>query len=293
MTGNLRVLITGAGGQVGRALVASAPGAVDVVALGRDELDIADPAQVERVVADVGPALIVNTAAYTAVDKAETDAETARAVNEDGPRHLAHAARTQHARLIQLSTDYVFDGMSSRPYRPGDEPAPISVYGATKLAGERAVLETLGSSAVVLRTSWVYAANGRNFLLTMLRLLRDRQEVRVVDDQFGTPTTAMSVANAVWRIALARDLAGIFHWSDAGVASWYDFAVAIAEEAGSRRLVPSAARVVPISTADYPTPARRPAFSVLDKRASRVALELEPVHWRVNLRSVLEERARA
>src|SRR5690606_16328838 len=108
--------------------------------------------------------------------------------------------------------------------------------------------------------------------LTMLRLLRDRQEVRVVDDQFGTPTTAMSVANAVWRIALARDLAGIFHWSDAGVASWYDFAVAIAEEAGSRRLVPSAARVVPISTADYPTPARRPAFSVLDKRASRVAL---------------------
>lgn len=284
----MRVLITGARGQVGRALIASAPSAVRLLALGHEDLDIADEAAVAACCAAFEPDLIINAAAYTAVDRAESEPELARRVNADGPACLARAARDRGARLLHVSTDFVFDGAASSPYRPEAAPNPLSVYGRSKLGGEIAVAEILPDRGTVLRTSWVYDATGRNFLRTMLRLLQAKQPVRVVADQVGTPTAARSVAAALWALARHSQAKGIYHWTDAGVASWYDFAVAIAEEATERGLLEGGAGVLPITTAEYPTPARRPPYSVLDKQGS-LALGLTPTHWRQTLRTVLAE----
>lgn len=284
----MRVLVTGAAGQVGRAVCACAPPDAELVRLGHDDLDIGEGAHVDERVRRHAPEVILNAAAYTAVDRAETEPEAAQRINAEGPRHLARAAREQGARLIHLSTDFVFDGTSSVPYRLDSPPRPLSVYGATKLAGETAVLELLPERSVVLRTAWVYAPAGKNFVLTLLRLMRANGSVRVVADQVGTPTSAQSVAEAIWKIIGTPALHGIHHWTDAGVASWYDFAVAIAEEAGSLGLLHRDVTVMPIATEEYPTPARRPAYSVLDKR-SLLAIGLTPLHWRARLRQVLQE----
>jgi dTDP-4-dehydrorhamnose reductase len=285
----MKVLITGSGGQVGQALVRAAPAGAELIALGHDALDIADAEAVQALVATRRPDLIINAAAYTAVDKAESEPEVARRINEAGPANLARAAASCGSRLFHISTDFVFDGESSVPYRPGDTTRPLSVYGVTKLAGENAVRQVLGEAALVLRTAWVYAATGRNFLLTMLRLMRERGSVRVVADQVGCPTSAGSIAEALWKCAAAREIGGIHHWTDSGVASWYDFAVAIAEEWAQRTGAAAPARVLPITTADYPTPAKRPRFSVLDKSATAAVLGLTPRHWRQNLRTVIGE----
>jgi dTDP-4-dehydrorhamnose reductase len=284
----VKVLITGASGQVGRALLASVPTQMQLCALTRQQLDISDPDAVRREVASYQPALIINAAAYTAVDKAESEPERAGAINAEGPRHLAQAAHAiPDCRLLHISTDYVFDGSGTEPYQPGDRTNPLSVYGRTKLAGEHAVLEMLRERAVVLRTAWVYAAQGKNFLLTMLRLMRERGVVRVVADQRGAPTSADSIASALWAMARRPKVQGILHWTDAGQASWYDFAVAIAEEARAAGLLSTPVEVIPITTADYPTPAHRPANSVLDSRASIAQLGLTPAPWRVNLRTTI------
>src|ERR1700722_9076127 len=196
--GNLpvKVLITGASGQVGKALLESVPAQIEPRALTRGQLDISDKSAVNSAVADWQPGLIINAAAYTAVDKAESEPEAAAAINAEGPRHLAQAARSiPGCRLLHISTDHVFDGRGTEPYRPADPTNPLSVYGRTKLQGETAVLEVLRERAVVLRTAWVYAAQGKNFLLTMLRLMRERGAVRVVSDQRGSPTTADSLAS--------------------------------------------------------------------------------------------------
>jgi dTDP-4-dehydrorhamnose reductase len=228
------------------------------------------------------------------VDKAESEPELAGAINARGPRHLAQAAQAiPGCRLLHISTDYVFDGAASEPYKPGDATNPLSVYGRTKLEGERAVLEVLGGRAVVLRTAWVYAARGKNFLLTMLRLMRERGLVRVVADQLGAPTAADSIAGALWAIAQRPNIQGILHWTDAGKASWCDFASAIAEDARAAGLLATAAQVVPITTADYPTAAHRPANSVLDCSEAIAQLGLGPKPWRVNLRTTLAAMTRA
>jgi dTDP-4-dehydrorhamnose reductase len=190
--------------------------------------------------------------------------------------------------LLHISTDFVFDGRSYSPYRPTDATGPLGVYGATKLAGEQAVLKTLGHRATVVRTAWVYAAQGRNFLRTMLRLMNERGAVRVVADQIGTPTAAPSLAEVLWKFAARPDQSGVFHWADSGVASWYDFAVAIAEEGAPRGLINRVVQVTPVTTAEYPAPAARPAFSVLDKRSTLAALDIVPVHWRAKLRLVMD-----
>jgi len=285
----MKALITGAAGQVARALAATTPDGYQVTRVTHAELDIADAPAVARLVSATKPDVILNAAAYTAVDKAESEPERVRAANADGPAHLAAAAATAGARLIQISTDFVFDGTSSKPYRPGDATGPLSAYGRTKLAGEHAVLDRLKDRAVVLRTAWIYAAAGRNFVLTILRLMREKGSVRVVADQIGSPTSATSIARAVWALAANPALSGVHHWTDAGVASWYDFAVAVAEEATSLGLLPKIAEVIPITTADYPTPARRPRFSVLDCRATIDAIGIVPDHWRASLRQVLGE----
>jgi dTDP-4-dehydrorhamnose reductase len=286
----VRVLITGAAGQVGSALVRSVPPGIELRALTRGELNIGDARAVHAAVAAFRPQLIINAAAYTAVDKAESEPFLADAINVQGPQHLAEAAYVQDdCRLIQISTDYVFDGRGVDAYRPDDVTHPLSVYGRTKLAGEQAVISALGARAVVLRTAWVYAAEGKNFLLTMLRLMRERGAVRVVADQKGTPTAATSIARAIWRIAELAQVRGVLHWTDDGVASWYEFACAIAEDALAAGLLSHAVQVTPISTAEYPTTVHRPANSVLYIRDSVALLGIAPEHWRHSLRGTLAQ----
>jgi dTDP-4-dehydrorhamnose reductase len=284
----MRVLLVGASGQVGQACLKSVPAHIELRACTHADLDITDPSKIAKAVGEFRPHVLINTAAYTAVDKAESDDAAARACNAEGPRHLAAAiANLAGARMIHVSTDFVFDGKASSPYKPEASTSPLSVYGATKLAGERATLAALADRAVILRTAWVYSSTGNNFVRTMLRLMA-RGNVRVVADQVGTPTSAASLAEAIWRIA-ATQAGGVYHWTDAGVASWYDFAVAIAEMASHAGLLSNPVEVTPIATSDYPTPARRPAYSVLDKSSAVQRFGLNQIHWRSRLRAVIEE----
>ena len=281
----MKAIVTGARGQLATELAARAPDGWTVEALTRDDLDIRDADAVSAVVARSAPDLILNAAAYVAVDKAESDSDAAYAVNRDGPANLAAAAVRAGARLAHVSTDFVFDGQKSRAYLPDDPTNPLGVYGASKLAGEQAVAAA-APAALILRTAWVYSPHGGNFMKTMLRLMTERGEVRVVADQVGTPTAATGLADTLWALAL-NGASGVHHHTDAGVASWYDFAEAIAEEGHAFGLLPNLPRVIPIPTEAFPTPARRPAFSVLDKTSTWTLLERRPAHWRVALREVL------
>ena len=285
----MRVLIAGSGGQLGRALQASAPPGAEVVAPLEAEFDITDADAVARVVAAARPDAIFNAAAYTAVDKAESDAAAAQAVNVNAVGVLAAAARTSGAAFVHVSTDFVFDGTAHTPYPPDAPPNPLGVYGRTKADGEAAAVEFHGSPLIV-RTAWVYAAQGANFVRTMLRLMAERDELRVVADQIGTPTHVPTLARALWALA-AGGRTGIYHATDAGVASWYDFAVAIYEEGRAAGVLTRAVTVVPIRTSDYPTPARRPAYGVLDKTATW-AITGPARHWRDELRDCIAEIAR-
>jgi dTDP-4-dehydrorhamnose reductase len=284
----MKVLVLGGGGQVGRAVAKTVPAQHQVIVATRAELNIIDEAAVSRTLAQSGADWVVNAAAYTAVDLAEDQPDQARAINDTAVGVLAQAAARAGIRLLHLSTDFVFDGRSSRAYLPSDTPHPLGVYGSSKLGGEVQVLSS-GGTGIVLRTAWVYAAEGRNFVLTMLRLMRERAEVKVVSDQIGTPTWAGGLGHAIWDLIGARAPAGVHHWTDLGVASWYDFAVAVQEEALARGLLTRAASIVPISTAEYPTRAQRPAFSVLDTVATRALAATPALHWRHNLRMMLDE----
>lgn len=278
----MKVLVTGVAGQLGCCLRESCPEGVELVGADLEQCDLARHQEVLDYVDSLQPQVIINAAAYTAVDRAESEPEKAWAVNADGARHIAEAANAIGARLIHISTDFVFDGLQSTPYRPEDSPSPISVYGTSKLAGERAVAAATREQALIIRTAWVYSRHGNNFVKTMLRLLSERDEVRVVADQIGTPTSAHSLAHTLWSILDQPDLSGLAHWTEAGVASWYDLAhavrVAMQKTSGSRRL----ARLVPISTAEYRLPAQRPAYSVLDKTFLWQALGVAQ-HWRESL----------
>lgn len=286
----MKALIFGAGGQLGRALVAAAPATARVVALGRIDCDISDRVAVTRAIDGHRPELVFNAAAYTDVDKAEGEREPARTVNGLAPGWMAGAVRAIGSRFVHLSTDFVFDGRSPRPLAPADPIAPLSVYGRTKAEGERAVASA-DPEALIVRTAWLYAAAGANFVDTIVRLMSERDEIRVVADQVGTPTWARSLAAALWALA-AQGARGIHHFTDAGVASRYDFAIAIQEEALALGLIDRAARIVPIATVDYPRPAQRPAFCVLDKSATWALLGGPAPHWRSNLRACLREHRR-
>jgi dTDP-4-dehydrorhamnose reductase len=277
-------LIVGAAGQLGRALQACAPAGVALVAHDLDTLDITDAGAIEACLADARPDVMLNAAAYTAVDKAESDEAAAHAVNATAVALLAEGARKVDARFVHVSTDFVFDGTSGIPYAPDAAPAPLGAYGRTKLEGERLA----GPDALIVRTAWVYAPTGGNFVRTMLRLMAERPEVRVVADQIGTPTYAPGLAATLWALA-GKGIIGIHHHTDSGAASWYDFAVAIQEDALAIGLLDKAVPVIPIATADFPTPARRPHYSVLDKSSTIAALGGPAPHWRVNLRTMLSE----
>lgn len=276
-------MVAGAGGQLGRALISSAPDGVEVIGLDKDALDITDPDAVDRKVAAVRPTFLFNAAAYSAVDRAEGDEAQALAVNAVAVGSLARAAQAAGALLVHVSTDFVFDGAQGTPYAPDSEPAPLNAYGRTKLAGERAA----GGDALIVRTAWLYGLQGTNFVRTMLRLMSERPEIGVVADQIGTPTYAPGLATAMWALAGQR-ARGIYHYTDSGVASWYDFAVAIRDEAMALGLIEGAAEIRPISTSDFPTAARRPAYSVLEKSKTVDQLGQAPPHWRHNLRTMLQ-----
>ncbi|HMO68492.1 MAG TPA: dTDP-4-dehydrorhamnose reductase [Novosphingobium sp.] len=280
----MKALVTGANGQLGRALAATVPPGWTCVALDRAGLDLADAPSIRAVVEVHRPDLILNAAAYTAVDRAESEEALATAINGTAVGLLREAADALGAHLVHISTDFVFDGSSSRAYAPGDPLAPLGAYGRSKAAGEA----PRRPGATIIRTSWVHAAGGANFARTMLRLMRERDEVRVVADQIGAPTWASGLARVAWALG-ERRAGGVFHHSDAGVASWYDFALAVQEEALALGLLSREVPVVPIATADYPTPAARPAFSLLDSSATRALLGWPAVHWRVQLRSMLKE----
>ena len=285
----MKVLITGAGGQAASELQKTAPKNMELICLERRQLDITDQVAVTAALNTARPELVINAAAYTAVDQAETEPETAHAVNADGAGQLARAASAAGARFFHISTDFVFAGDQSFPYRETAPPAPLGVYGQSKLAGEKAARDATKDTALIVRTGWLYAAHGKNFVKTMLRLQTERPCLNVVCDQVGTPTWARTLAETLWAAASRPELRGVYHLSDAGVASWYDFAVAIQEEGLRLGLLETAVPITPVTSSAYPTPARRPAYSVLDKTAAWRDLGISGRHWRTCLREMLEE----
>jgi dTDP-4-dehydrorhamnose reductase len=282
----MRVLVLG-GGQIAKAVAEATPVQHEVASRTHAELDILDEGALTSTLAKFQADWIVNAAAYTAVDLAEDETAKAIAVNDTAVASLVRIAAIAQSKLLHLSTDFVFDGGSKRAYLPSDPTNPLSVYGVSKLGGERHVVA--GGAGIVLRTSWVYAAGGKNFVLTMLRLMREKSQISVVCDQIGAPTWAASAAASIWGLIHKNAAPGIYHWSDLGVASWYDFAVAIQYEALARGLLSRAIPVLPIYSNEYPMKARRPAFSVLDSSATRSLLKLPPIHWLHNLRMMLDE----
>ena len=288
----MRIAVTGKAGQVVTSLVErGAAAGHEVIALGRPELDLADPASVVRVLEAAAPDAIVSAAAYTAVDRAESESDLVHAVNGTGAGAVAEAARALGVPLVHVSTDYVFDGTLGRPYAESDPTGPTGVYGASKLAGEQAVLAAYGDNSAVLRVAWVYSPFGANFVKTMLRLAGDRNEVSVVADQLGNPTSALHIADGIIRVATNMvadsypELRGVFHMTASGEASWADFAEAIFA-ASAARGGPSA-RVKRITTADYSTPAKRPANSRLDCSLIAKTHGVVLPEWRQSLESVM------
>jgi len=287
----VKILLVGSEGQVGRELQPILSSACEVLAWSRQHLDLADLEQTYQAVVAAKPDWVVNAAAYTAVDQAEQESDLAHRINGQAPGVLAQAAADCQAALLHLSTDYVFDGTQGSPYTEADAPRPMSAYGESKLMGEQAVRSHLANS-IILRTAWVYGAQGqRNFVKTMLRLGADRPLLKVVSDQVGSPTWAKDIAIAISQLVQypAAEVAGTYHFTNSGVASWYDFAIAIFEEAVHLGLLPNAPTVLPITTVDYPTPAKRPANSVLSCVKIAGILGQSPPYWRDSLRQMLSE----
>lgn len=279
----MRVLVAGGHGQLGRSLAARGPSlGYEVIAFDHGALDIQNPAQIADVLSTHVPTLVINAAAYTAVDKAEAERDRAFAVNRDGAANLARSAAARGIRVLHVSTDYVFDGRGTRPYREDDPTSPLGAYGESKLEGERLVQEAGGT---VVRTSWVFAAHGPSFVQTMLRLAREREVLRVVADQRGCPTWAADLADALFALGTLPSLDATYHYCGDGETTWHAFATTIIEEA--RRYVPLACmRIDPITTAEYPTPARRPGYSVLDTARIR-GLGIVPPSWKIGLARVV------
>ena len=288
-TANMKkVLITGANGQLGYELQRTVLAGYECIATDKDDLDITNADAVTAFVAKINPDVIINSAAYTAVDKAEEEVDLAIAINTTGAANLAKACKDNNIQFMQISTDFVFDGKGHTPY-PVDAPAnPDGMYGKTKQDGDDLVLKILGDDTFIIRTSWLYSAHGNNFVKTMLRFMAERDELGIIADQIGTPTWANSLAQAVWQ-AIEKKVTGIHHWSDAGVASWYDFAYAIMEEGVALGLLDNTIKLNAITTADYPTPASRPCYSVMDKTVTWKALDMKSEHWRVALRQMMSE----
>lgn len=293
----MKLLLFGANGQVGQELRRTLAPLGSVVCTTRSGLlpdgtscetaDFDAPASLPSLVERIAPDVVVNAAAYTAVDKAESDSDAAQRANADAPAALAQACADRGTLLVHYSTDYVFDGTGTHPYREDDVTSPLGIYGRTKRAGEQAI-QASGCRHLIFRTAWVYADHGRNFLLTMLRLAKERDELRVVADQTGTPTPAALIADVTAdALARPRDGSGLWHLTATGATTWHGFAKEIMAQALARGLLPRAPTVVPITTADFPTPARRPAYSCLDTSALARDFDIDVPDWRDGLSNVL------
>lgn len=296
----MKILLFGGNGQVGTELRRSLSPLGQVVATTRSgtlegggACEVADfdaPDSLAGLIERTRPDVVVNAAAYTAVDAAEDDAAAAFRANSEAPRAIAAACAARNALLVHYSTDYVFDGTGERPYRESDPTAPLGVYGASKLAGEQAVRDS-GAHHFIFRTAWVYAAHGKNFLRTMLRLAKERDELRVVADQVGTPTSAWLIAYSTAAALAAPRKSGLWHLTASGQTSWHGFAEGIVRQAHESGLIERAPRVLPIATADYPTRAARPAYSVLDNAAFQRDFGIELPNWYEGMVQVLDELA--
>lgn len=285
----MKIIITGAAGQLAQDLVRTASPHDRIFALHKGELDITRIDQIQRVIKEIQPDWVINTAGYTRVDQAEQEQEQALAVNRDGPRLLAEILAGTCIRLIHYSTDYVFDGKNHAPYTTTDTPNPINVYGASKLAGEMAISNALGEQAIIIRTAWLYSNQGVNFVTRMLQLMQTRDTLRVVSDQTGTPTWTRSLAASTWQLLQIPGLHGIHHFCDAGQTNWFEFACAILEIALQYNLLTQRPTILPIRSVDYNSPAKRSAYSVLDCRQTWRLLAHEPDDWRESLGKLLTE----
>lgn len=300
MSGRPRILIVGAAGQLGFELQRSFKDFGDLTAVDRESVDLAVPAKVRDLVRCIKPDIILNAAAYTAVDRAESEQSVALAINAHAPGILAEEAEQSSALLVHYSTDYVFDGSKQGPWTEVDEPRPLNYYGASKSAGEKAIRQ-LGGKHLIFRTSWVYGPHGSNFLLTMLRLARQRDQITIVDDQYGAPTTSIELANATLQVVqgviagqfgASEDWAGLYHMTCSGSTTWYGFAQSIFARAG-RLLDGKVLTVSPIASADYPTPAQRPHNSVLSNAKLQARFAVQLPHWETALDKVIEELSQA
>ncbi|WP_283709979.1 dTDP-4-dehydrorhamnose reductase [Pseudoalteromonas prydzensis] len=277
----MNVLIIGKNGQVAWELQQTCPSHITAHALGRNEIDITDPQSIEQAITQLKPTVIINASAYTAVDKAESEQAEAYLINATAVEYLAQAASKHRIRLLHISTDFVFDGTKNTPYKVDDQTNPINVYGASKLAGELAIKIYCPANSAIVRTSWVYSSHGNNFVKTMLRLMAEKDELNVVSDQIGCPTNANGLAKYLWQLTEQANLEPLYHYSDLGVASWYDFAVAILDIALEQGILAKKIVIHPTPSSGYPTPAMRPFFGLL------AAMEGSRKHWITSLKQTL------
>ena len=285
-----KVLLIGAKGQVGQELQVTLPYLGEVISIGREELDLTNSEKIGQLIREIHPDYLVNAAAYTAVDKAETEPDLAYSINAIAPKIMAESAEKIKAKFLHISTDYVFDGRKNTPYLETDLTNPLGVYGQSKLRGEEEI-KTVNSQAIILRTAWVYGSYGKsNFVKTMLRLGKEREELKVVVDQVGSPTWAKDIATAITHLLINVDNPpGIYNFTNSGVASWFDLTKAIFEEAKISGIPLKIQRVIPITTAEYPTPAVRPAYSVLSGQKISQQLGYIPPYWRDSLKAMLNQ----
>ena len=294
----MKILVTGSNGQLGQAIIKNNPKlmgsrSIELIKLSKAKFNLNNLKQCKSIIKELKPDWVINCAAYTDVDNAEKEVKSAIKINSLGPKIIAESLLDTGGKLLQISTDFVFNGIKSSPYLPEDKKNPLGVYGESKSIGENFIQEILGKTnqANILRTSWLMGPSGKNFATTMLNLHRTRDQIKVVSDQIGSPSTTNTVSIACWNL-IEKDFNGlelpmILHCSDSGVASWYDIAVAIGELGKKTNLLKSSANVIPIPSKEFPTLAKRPSFSVLDCFKSRKLLSLESIHWNNSLEKIL------
>ena len=290
----MKVLLTGGSGQVGREILKSKPKEIEIICPPSDKLDLSDHWACKKIVEDHKPDWIINCGAYTQVDDAEKNILLSKKINGYAPAAFVEAINEINTNLLHISTDFVFDGNQNFPYKENQIRNPLSQYGSSKALGEELIEKKINDieKATILRTSWVISPIGKNFILTMLKLHSEKEVIKVVSDQIGCPTSAGELAKVCWRIIELKKkekLPFIFHWSDAGVASWFDIAVAVGELAKELGINKKEAIVLPINTSEYPTPAQRPKYSLLNTKNTSNLLKIKPIHWRKNLRDILIE----
>ena len=295
----MKILLSGSAGQLGQALISYKPKNIKLIVKNKNDFDITNENQCIKLISHHKPEWVINTSAYTLVDQAEINSKDAFSVNTIGAKNLARTIKKYGGNLLHFSTDFVFSGNESKPYSPYQRTNPINIYGKSKAEGEMAIQELLNDTnqGLIIRTSWLLGSVGKNFALTLLKLHKEQKNISVVSDQIGSPTTTSSLARASWKLVKLKSsktskkipFPNIFHYSDAGVASWYDLAVAIGEISEEIGLIEKAAKVIPISSSSYPTKALRPNFSVLDCSSTYKLLDLEPKHWRSSLYQLLRE----